>query len=104
MWLGIARCQHQFVGKNPERYTCEDKVDIGYKVHERVHKDYGIELVTRFNDVTLVNTIIVLKVQTPALVGGTEDHYTWNQRVYENRKHPKYKSYLEYKKMMQTSR
>ena len=82
----------------------EDKVDIGYRVHERVHKDYGIELVTRFNDVALVNTIVVLKVQTPALVGGTEDHYTWNQREYKNRKHSKYKSYLEYKKMMQTSR
>lgn len=57
----------------------EDKVDIGYRVHERVHKDFGIELVTRFNDVALVNTVVVLKVQIPALVGGTEDHYTWNQ-------------------------
>lgn len=75
-------------------------MDVGYRVHERVHKDYSIELVTRFGDVTLLNTVIVLKVQTPALVGGTDDHYTWNQRDYENKKYPKYPSFTEYKRLM----
>ena len=28
--------------------TTEDEVDIGFMVHERVHKDYSFELVTRF--------------------------------------------------------
>ena len=80
----------------------QEKVDIGYRVHERVHKDFGIELVTRFNDALLLNTIVVLKVQTPVLVGGIEDRYNWNQRDYDNRKYPKHPSFLDCKKMMLT--
>lgn len=34
----------------------EDKVDIGFMVHERVHEGYCLELVTRFQHVSLHNT------------------------------------------------
>ena len=33
--------------------TTEDKVDIGFMVHQRVHKEYGFEVVTRFENVTI---------------------------------------------------
>ena len=44
--------------------TTEDKVDIGFMVHEQVHKNYGFELVTRFQprNVSLCDTVVVLKV------------------------------------------
>ena len=79
--------------------TTEDKVDIGFMVHERVHKDYGFELVTRFQHVSLHDTVFVLKVLSAALAGGTEDHYSWNQDEYMKQKYPKYPlSFLDYKK------
>ena len=68
-------------------------------VHKRVHKDYGFELVTRFQNVSLHDTVVVLKVLSAALAGGTEDHYSWNQDEYMKQKYPKYPlRFLDYKK------
>lgn len=78
--------------------TTEDKVDIGFMVHERVHKDYGFEIVTRFQNVSIHNTVVVLKVLSSALSGGTTDHHSWNQDDYIRRKYPKHLSFLEYKR------
>ena len=56
------------------------------------------ELVTRFQHVFHV-TVVVLKVLSAALAGGTEDNYSWNQDEYMKRKYPKYPlSFLDYKK------
>ena len=78
--------------RNIHLRTTEDKVDIGFMVHERVHKEYGFEVLTN------VNTTVVLKVLSSALSGGTEDHHSWNQKEYIRRKYPKHLSFLEYKR------
>ena len=70
--------------------TTEDKVDLGFMVHERVYKDYGIELVTRFQNVSLHDTVVVLKVLSAPMSGGAEDHYSWYQDEYMKRKYPKF--------------
>ena len=82
------------------RRTIEEKIDIGFMVHERVHKDYGIELMTRCQNVSLHNTVVVVKVLSSALSGGSKDHPSWNQEDYINRKYPKHLSFLDCKKAL----
>ena len=75
--------------RNIHLRTTNDKVDIGFMVHERVHNEYGFEVVTRYD------TTVVLKVLCSALSG---DHHSWNQKEYIRRKYPKHLSFLEYKR------
>jgi hypothetical protein len=79
----------------------EDSVDTGLAVHLR---EYSIELKVRLpsdNSSTLINPTVVIKVQTPTLVGGDEDHPLWDKYRYlhfhgdKTQKH--FPSFLEYK-------
>lgn len=84
----------------------QDKVDTGLEVHYRVLKEYSIEInVSSDNSCIVENPTIVLKVQTPALTGGIEDHYMWDKDKYleieGNKTRKYYPSFIEYKKWMQ---
>ena len=85
----------------------EDSIDTGLAIHIRIRKEYSVELKVRLphdNSTTLINPKVVLKVQTPTLVGGDEDHPLWDKYKYlhfhgdKTRKH--FPSYLEYKTWM----
>ena len=79
--------------------TIEDNVDIGFIWSMIVFTKTGFELVTRFQHVSLHDTVVVLKVLSAALAGGTEDQYSWDQDEYMKRNYPKYPlSFLDYKK------
>lgn len=89
------------------RIVTEDSIDTGLAIHMRVRKEYSIELKVRLpndNSSTLINPTVVIKVQTPALVGGDEDHPLWDKYKYlhfhgdKTQKH--FPSFLEYKTWM----
>ena len=91
--------------QNVHLMTTEDRIDFGKRVHHRVHSEFSLELSVRigndvYNSVTIRNLIVVIKVQTPAAVGGVRDHPRWNQDEYENSRNPKFLSFLECKKML----
>ena len=89
--------------------TTDDRIDSGKRVkrvHHRVHSDFSLEVTVRigsnvFSTVSIRDLVVVVKVQTPAAVGGPRDHPLWNQMDYEQSKNPKFLSYLEYKKMLE---
>lgn len=94
---------------NVHLMTTEDRIDFGKRVHHRVHLDFSLEVTVRiggdiFNAVTIRDLVVVIKVQTPAAVGGPRDHPLWNQEEYERSKNPKFLSYLEYKKMLKKNK
>ena len=68
-----------------ERTTME-RIDLGRKVHHRVHNDYCLEFSTNNENVTMEDIVVVVKVQTPKLLGGPHDHPLWDQDYYERRK------------------
>ena len=85
----------------------EDSIDTGIAVHYRVRKEYSIEMKVRLpldNSSALINPTVVIKVQTPTLVGGEKDHPLWDKYKYlhfegdKTRKH--FPSFLEYKTWM----
>ena len=83
------------------RRTTEDRVDFGQNVHVRVHRNFSLELNTRITNHTILSDIvIVVKVQTPRLVGGSEDHIMWNQAEYEMRKKSEQDNFLYHKKLI----
>ena len=97
----IRQQEQEFV----HNFISEDKVDTGLAVHYRVHKDFSIEMKVRFDESCVVyEPTVVLKVQTPTLVGGLEDHPKWNMHTYlhmngdKTRKY--FPSFLEYKTWM----
>ena len=51
-------------------------------------------------DSTVRDIVVVIKVQTPALVGGPKDHALWDQEEYDKSKNTKFLSSLEYKNML----
>ena len=65
------------------RRTTEDR---GQHVHVRVHRKYSLEVNTQISDYTVLGDVTVVKVQTPCLVGGVEDHILWDQAEYERTK------------------
>ena len=59
-----------------------DRIDTGTNTHTRVHNGYNVEIVPRFDELCgsmLVDAQVVLKVQDPARVGGTQDHPSWDK-------------------------
>lgn len=87
-------------------FTTEDKINNGLPVHHRVYKDYSVELKVS-GHCNLKSPVVVLKVQTPKLVGGLTDHFMWDKDKYleiEGNKTRKYcPGFLEYKKWMKNS-
>ena len=69
------------------RRTTEDRVNFGQHVHVRVHRNYSLEVNTWISHHTVLRDVtVVVKVQTPHLVGGVEDHMLWDQAEYERTK------------------
>ena len=87
---------------NVHLMTTDDKTDFGKRVHHCVHPGFSLEVTVRigrdvFDTVTVADLVVVIKVQTQAVVGGPRDHPLWNKEEYEWAKNPKFLSYLEYK-------
>ena len=90
--------------RNVHLMTTTDRIDLGNSIHHQVHSNFSLEVTIRvgrdvFNTATIRNLVVVVKVQTPAAVGGPTDHPLWNQKEYELSKNPKFLSYLAYKKI-----
>ena len=88
-------------------FMAEDKVNKGLVVHYRVCKYFSIELKAWFDDTCVVfDPTVVVKVQTPTLVGGLRDHPKWNVQEYLQREadktHKYFPTYMEYKIWMQS--
>ena len=68
-------------------------------MHVKVHRNYSLELSTRIGCHSVISDIIVvIKVQTPKLVGGTEDHIMWDHSEYKRKKKYGHDNFLYYKK------
>lgn len=95
--LPVRRQEHREI----HRRITEDRVDYGQQVHVRVHRNYSLELSTRIGCHSVISDIIVvIKVQTPKLVGGTEDHIMWDHSEYKRKKKYEHDNFLYYKKML----
>lgn len=77
------------------RRTTQYRITYGQEIHVRVHTNFSLELLTRISCHTTVSNVV--KVQTPRLVGGTEDHIMWDQDDYEKRKNYKNNNFIYYK-------
>ena len=82
------------------RRITEDRVNFGQHVHVRVHRNYSMEVSTWISHHTILRDVtVVVKVQTPRLVGGIEDHIMWDQAEYEDKKYG-HDNFLCYKNLL----
>lgn len=86
----------------------KDNVDSGLPVHYRVREQYSVEMEVRIDGHSCIhNPVVVLKVQTPRLVGGFNDRPLWDKHEYlrlngdKTRKH--FPDYLQYKSWMKSA-
>ena len=83
------------------RRMTEDRINFGQRVHVRVHRNYSLELSSLISHhTTLRDVTVVVKVQTPNIVGGVEDHVMWDQAEYERIQKYKQDNLLYYKNML----
>ena len=83
------------------RRMTDDRIDFGPHVHIRVHRNYSLDVNTRISHRTILrDVIVVVKLQTTRLVGGVEDHITWNQAEYVMTKKYEQDNYLYHKKLL----
>jgi len=81
--LPISRYEPQYL----HEVITSDRIDTGTNTHTRVHNEYSVEIVPWFDELRssmLANAKVVLKVQHPARVGGTQDHPSWDRGSYSH--------------------
>ena len=82
------------------RIVVYDRIDTGQDVHVRIHKGFNIELTVSFanwEESSLVDAKVVLKVQHPSRIGGAQDYPSWDRssldRTFNRKKIKSYKAF-----------
>ena len=95
----VSRYEPSFV----HRIVVYDRINTGQDVHVRVHKEINIELTVSFvswEESSLVDAKVVLKVQHPSKVGGAHDHPIWDRcsldRTFNRKKIKSFKAFDRY--------
>ena len=64
---------------------CQDSWLIDTKTHSQLHEGFNMKVVATFSecqDSWLIDMKVVVMVQHPSRVGGTDDHPSWNKSSY----------------------